>query len=141
MNIIAQNTELVKWIPQTIIQFTEFQIFAQIKKVNYVFYEQLQKACKMNHTSVTAALKLLGIGTANGTYWKNGSSPSSDIVIQLAELLGVSTDFLLLGSELTINSYDMTESEKKLLSDYRNLNSDGKSFINKQIEIAKDYFS
>ena len=105
-----------------------------------MFYEQLQKACKMNQTSVTATLKRLGIGTANGTYWKNGSSPSSDIVIQLAELLGVSTDFLLLGSEPTINSYDMTEAEKELLSAYRNLNSEGQSFISKQIEIAKNYF-
>lgn len=64
-----------------------------------MFYEQLKKACKDRKTSITAVLKKLGIGTANGTYWKNGSSPSSDIVIQLAEFLNVSTDYLLTGKE------------------------------------------
>ena len=64
-----------------------------------MFYEQLRKACKSNHTSVTAVLKRIGLGTANGTYWKNGSAPSSDTVVQLAELLNVSTDYLLLGKD------------------------------------------
>ncbi|MDE5765459.1 MAG: helix-turn-helix domain-containing protein [Ruminococcus sp.] len=64
-----------------------------------MFYEQLRKACKSNHTSITAVLKKIGLGTANGTYWKNGSAPSSDTVVQLAELLNVSTDYLLLGKE------------------------------------------
>ena len=64
-----------------------------------MFYEQLKKACKEKGTSVTATLKKIGVGTANGTYWKNGSVPSSDIVIQLAEFLDVSTDYLLIGKE------------------------------------------
>ena len=50
-----------------------------------MFYEQLKKACKENNTSITAVLKKLGIGTANGTYWKNGSSPSADIIVKLSE--------------------------------------------------------
>ena len=64
-----------------------------------MFYDQLKQACKDNNTSITAVLKKIGIGTANGTYWKNGSSPSSDIVIQLSEFLNVSTDFLLKGKK------------------------------------------
>ena len=61
-----------------------------------MFYDQLKAACKEKNTSVTAVLKKIGIGTANGTYWKNGSVPSSDIVVQLAEFLEVSTDTCLL---------------------------------------------
>lgn len=64
-----------------------------------MFYEQLKKACKENNTSITAVLKKLGIGTANGTYWKNGSSPSADIVVKLSEFLGVSCDYLLTDEE------------------------------------------
>lgn len=64
-----------------------------------MFYDQLKKACKNNGTTVTAVLKKIGIGTANGTYWKNGSVPSADIVVQLSEFLGVSTDYLLKGKE------------------------------------------
>lgn len=64
-----------------------------------MFYEQLKKACKQNGTTITAVLKKIGIGAANGTYWKNGSAPSSDIVVKLSEFLGVSTDYLLKGEE------------------------------------------
>ena len=35
-----------------------------------MFYDQLKQACKDNNTSITAVLKKIGIGTANGTYWK-----------------------------------------------------------------------
>jgi len=59
------------------------------------FYDNLNKACKDKGTSVSAVLIELGLGKSNGTYWKNGSFPSSDIVIQLAERLGVSSDYLL----------------------------------------------
>lgn len=80
-----------------------------------MFYEQLKKACKENNTSITAVLKKLGIGTANGTYWKNGSSPSADIVVKLSEFLGVSCDYLLIGKEST-NKITTIEMPKNLLT-------------------------
>ena len=86
-----------------------------------MFYEQLKKACKAKNTSVTAVLKKMHIGTANGTYWKNGSSPSSDIVIQLAEFLNVSTDYLLTGKE-----DGLRDDERELLGDYNSLNAEEK---------------
>ena len=82
-----------------------------------MFYDQLKQACKDNNTSITAVLKKIGIGTANGTYWKNGSSPSSDIVIQLSEFLNVSTDFLLKGKKSSIQD-NLSEDEKRLLNMY-----------------------
>lgn len=80
-----------------------------------MFYEQLKKACKENNTSITAVLKKLGIGTANGTYWKNGSSPSADIIVKLSEFLGVSCDYLLIGKEST-NKITTIEMPKNLLT-------------------------
>ena len=85
-----------------------------------MFYDQLKQACKDNNTSITAVLKKIGIGTANGTYWKNGSSPSSDIVIQLSEFLNVSTDFLLKGKKSSIQD-NLSEDEKRLLNTYTGL--------------------
>lgn len=102
-----------------------------------MFYQQLQKACKNANTTVTATLKAIGIGTANGTYWKNGSMPSSENVIQLAEFLGVSTDFLLKGSN-TNHSTDISEDEKELLNYYKELDDYGKGrVIGKAEELAE----
>lgn len=80
-----------------------------------MFYEQLKQACKDNNTSVTAVLKKIGVGAANGTYWKNGSSPSADIIIQLSELLHVSTDFLLKGKKDNSSTIDLSMNEQEML--------------------------
>ena len=79
-----------------------------------VFYENLKKACELRGTSVTALLKQMKMGTANGTFWKNGSSPSSDVVIQFSEFLNVSTDYLLKGEET-----QHTSSKETKLHSYR----------------------
>ena len=83
-----------------------------------MFYDNLKKACKDNNISVTSTLKQIGIGTANGTYWKNGSVPASNIVVQLAEFLNVTTDFLLLGKS---PSADITADEQELIDIYKGL--------------------
>lgn len=83
-----------------------------------MFYDQLKKACTKNNTTVTAALKEIGIGTANGTYWKNGSTPNSDVVIKLSELLNVSTDYLLTGKEPTNQNFIDVSDDKKALYNY-----------------------
>ncbi|MBD5142113.1 MAG: helix-turn-helix transcriptional regulator [Ruminococcus sp.] len=102
-----------------------------------MFYEQLKNACKARNTSVTAVLKKMHIGTANGTYWKNGSSPSSDIVIQLAEFLNVSTDYLLTGKEDGLRG-----DERELLDDYNSLNAEEKKeAVRKVAELKKNGIS
>lgn len=83
-----------------------------------MFYDRLKEACKTANTTVTAVLKAIGIGTANGTYWKNGSVPSSDIVIKLAEFLNVSTDYLLTGQS---PSSSFSDTEKELISLFKSL--------------------
>ncbi|MDE6101985.1 MAG: hypothetical protein K2F73_03300 [Ruminococcus sp.] len=95
-----------------------------------MFYEQLKKACKNKSTSVTAVLKKIGIGTANGTYWKNGSIPASDTVVQLAEFLEVTTDYLLIGKETTT----LTTDEQKLLENYRQLSPGDKEEASKRVK-------
>lgn len=92
-----------------------------------MFYDRLKIACKNANTTVTATLKAIGVGTANGTYWKNGSAPSSDVVIKLAEFLGVSTDYLLLGKNGT-NVY-INPDTAELISAYNSVDIIGKAMI------------
>ena len=91
-----------------------------------MFYQQLQSACKKANTTVTATLRSIGLGTANGTYWKHGSMPSSEVVVQLAEFLGVSTDYLLKGEE---QQPTVSADEKELLDYYKELDERGKGSV------------
>ena len=90
-----------------------------------MFYERLKSACKNANTTVTATLKAIGIGTANGTYWKNGSIPSSDIVVKLAEFLNISTDYLLMGKEYNI----ITDDTQELITNYNTVDIIAKAMI------------
>lgn len=82
-----------------------------------MFYERLKEICRKKETSITKVLKQIGIGTANGTYWKNGSIPSSDIVIKLAKQLDVSTDYLLGLDEKPIqDGQALSDRNKKIFS-------------------------
>ncbi len=94
-----------------------------------MFYEQLKQACKKENTSITATLKKIGIGTANGTYWKNGSVPSSDIVVQLSEFLNVSTDYLLKGVENNSLTVELNDDEQELLEYFSKLSDKSKGII------------
>ena len=96
-----------------------------------MFYERLKKACKNANTTVTATLKAIGIGTANGTYWKNGSIPSSDIIVKLAEFLNVSTDYLLLGTK---PSDKVSEEQQTILTVFESLSSVDKARVIERAE-------
>lgn len=59
------------------------------------FFEILEALCTKNNTSVTAVLKELGYSTSKGTAWRNGSIPTGDILLNLAQYFNVSVDYLL----------------------------------------------
>ncbi len=92
-----------------------------------MFYDRLKIACKNANTTVTATLKAIGIGTANGTYWKNGSAPSSDIVVKLAEFLGVSTDYLLIGKKSA--EFNISPDTIELINAYNSVDIIAKTMI------------
>lgn len=85
-----------------------------------MFYDNLKQACINKGTSVTALLKELKMGTANGTFWKNGSSPSGDVLVQISEFLGVSVDYLLTGKEKS-SKPDLSDIELELLEKFNRL--------------------
>ena len=91
-----------------------------------MFYEQLKQACKQKGTSITAVALKLGLSKSNATNWKNGSMPNGDVIVHLSELLGVSTDYLLIGkktdSKPVINVGERLQpDEQELLKNYKRL--------------------
>ena len=68
-----------------------------------LFYENLQSVCKEKGITTTAVVNSIGIGNGAASRWKKGSSPTSRIVIELADYLGVTTDRLLIGKQDNTN--------------------------------------
>lgn len=64
-----------------------------------MFYDNLEKICKLRGTSISGIAKTIGLDKSIGSTWKRGASPSADIVLKLSEILEVSTDYLLKGKE------------------------------------------
>lgn len=60
-----------------------------------MFYERLTYLCKENNTTLTTVLKDLGLSTAKGSQWKQGTSPSVRDLNMLAQYFNVSVDYLL----------------------------------------------
>ena len=99
---------------------------------DFVFYDNLRAACSLRGTSVTAALKKLGISTGNGTNWKNGVTPSLDVIVQFSELLDVSIDYLVLGKNVTVSM--LSADEQELISTYRILSERDKGRVLQKAE-------
>ncbi len=58
------------------------------------FYERLNKVCKEHNTTIYAVEKATGSSKGSFIKWKN-SSPSADKLIEIADHLCVSVDYLL----------------------------------------------
>lgn len=54
-----------------------------------MFYETLKEVCKQKKTSPSAVVIALGMSKSNITKWKQGVSPRLDVVIRIANHLGV----------------------------------------------------
>lgn len=98
-----------------------------------MFYDNLQIACERKNTNVTSAVKACG-GSNNGTSWRKGGVPNSDMVVKLAKYLETTTDFLLTGVEsVPITDVEYTEDEINLIREYRKLNFRGKTAVNNKL--------
>lgn len=77
-----------------------------------MFFENLEKLCKKNNSTVTATVKELGLSTSSVTSWRHGVIPNGETIILLAAHFHTSTDYLLLGIK---NSSDLQSNEKECL--------------------------
>jgi transcriptional regulator with XRE-family HTH domain len=78
-----------------------------------MFYERLKELCKKRGTSVTAMSKKLGLSSGNVTNWKNGRNPKTEIIIKIANYLGVSVEYLM-GNNESNNSTKTKISEEDI---------------------------
>lgn len=90
----------------------------------------LQKAEEKNISQADIA-KHINKGTAQVTSWKKRNcNPPAELIEPIAELLGVTVQWLMTGRE-----NDISEEEQKILQIYKNLNSDGKERIEEYAEL------
>lgn len=90
------------------------------------FYNNFKAICEKLNIKPTPLIIECGGSKGMYTTWKNGAIPKIDIVIALANRLGVSTDYLLLGKRPTIppeyksliGAYDqLSDYNKRLLQE------------------------
>ena len=62
-----------------------------------MFYERFAELCAQKGLSQAAAVQTIGLNRAAISKWKKGSLPQGSTVSKLAELFGVSVDYLLGG--------------------------------------------
>ena len=64
------------------------------------FFEVLRTTCEKKHTSPCAVVTALGMSKSNVTKWKAGQSPRLNVVIKIADHLGVSAASLVRGVDV-----------------------------------------
>jgi Predicted transcriptional regulators len=83
-----------------------------------VLFEQLSKLCKKNGTTPTRLALDFGLSRSNVTRWKNGGTPSIEILQKIAGYFNVSTDYLLTGSDKKTSpapTEDVSDLEKVII--------------------------
>lgn len=94
--------------------------------------QRIKTKCKENGTNISNLEKNLGIGNGNIRRW-NIQNPGSDKVIEVANALNVSIDWLLTGKEVG----KLSEDEQKLIDLYRMADDRGKKNIIRTAEAER----
>lgn len=91
-----------------------------------MFFDQLVKACEMRDITVTRLTTQLAISKSNVTNWKNGTIPNGEVIVRISDYLGVSTDFLLKGSDNNISEAIIgTNNQSPTITDSHNVEVNG----------------
>lgn len=96
------------------------------------FYERLNALCKQNNTSVSVLLKVLNLSTGNTGSWKKGILPKGETLIQIADYLDISVDYLL-GRDAQHG--ELPDDERALLKAYREKPENVKNAVKALLEI------
>ncbi len=91
--------------------------------------ERIKEKCRQKGTSMSALEKKLNYGNGNIRRWDT-QKPSYDKVLDVANLLDVSIDWLLTGKEAA----ELSPAEQKLIEHYRCADERGKRAIERVAE-------
>lgn len=95
----------------------------------------LEKAEEKNISQADIA-KHINKGTAQITSWKKRNcNPPAELIEPIAELLGVTVQWLMTGKESEIS-----EEEQKILQLYKNLNNKGKERLEEYAELLSQKY-
>ncbi len=105
-----------------------------LEKLNYLMHENnlnkstLSKACEIPYTTI------------DGWYKKGYEGLKLTTLRKLASYFGTSLDFWVLEETDIEDSFFCSDKEKKLISDFRELNSQGQEYILQTMDLVKDKY-
>lgn len=105
--------------------------------MNYTVFENL---CKEKGTNPTALSLKLGLSKGNTTSWKKGGNPSVEVLMQIADELNCTTDYLLTGKEKSPKS-ELSDLERELLEKFNNLKEIDKGRVLERMDIILDEYN
>lgn len=103
------------------------------------FYDKLIFICNSQKIKLTPLLLSLNISKGNIAKWKDGTIPTGETLIKLADYFDCSVDYLL-GRSSKRHSDNLSSGEELLLEDYRELSPKGQQYLIQQMEIAKTMY-
>lgn len=93
------------------------------------FYEKFSVLCDRIEKSKGDVCEECGLSAGLHSKWKNGTIPKIDAVASIAKYFNVTTDFLILDNESSLN-----EVEQSLINDFRKLYTENQDTILSNIE-------
>jgi transcriptional regulator with XRE-family HTH domain len=95
-------------------------LFLQKLVFKMEFYERIKQKCSEAGITATAMCKSLEIPTSHMGKWKAGGKPGADIVVRIAQHLGCSVEYLVLGTDIPHPPAPagLSEKERLLLDAY-----------------------
>ena len=96
-----------------------------------MFWDIFYALCINNGTKPNPVGKQLGIGSSTITQWKQGTLPSSDNLLKIADYFHVTTDYLL-GKET--GTISLSPKQKKVLELYDSLSPEQKDSFEKLLD-------
>lgn len=106
-----------------------------------MFFNQLEKRCKQCQIKLTPLVLSIGISKGNISKWRNGTIPTGDILIKLADALDCSVDYLL--GRTDVIEVNTKEKPLSIAEQFRELDTSQvaaygeNEFINEQGELVR----
>ncbi len=99
------------------------------------FVDRIDEKLKEKNLKRVAMLEDIGVDTSIMTAWKKrGTIPSGDVCLKIARYLDVSPEWLLGGEERKGGEAVLSEEEKSILRQFKNLTEEQKSTLSALLE-------
>lgn len=107
-----------------------------------MFYDHFLELCNKKGISPSKVALLNGISKTSVTRWKNGATPNGEILKKIADYFGVTTDFLLTGSDNKKSPGANPEDDYQfaLLDGSKELTDEGKKELINYLEYLKNKY-